>query len=167
MQSQPWGVRVLILANSGSSCIAPLASCSVPREFNVSKGASSGIRRLAARPITYLTTYRDEATLRITVAALDNFSACISRLPRNSLIRCRWHPARPVGISEENSLDISSRQQLVRHLACSYGHSLWGCYCKAVNGRNASGQGHSTVKIPVRNEGGRSVRLLIYTETPI
>jgi hypothetical protein len=31
-------------------------------------------------------------------------------------------------------LDISSRQQLVRHLACSYGHSLWGCYCEAVNG---------------------------------
>jgi hypothetical protein len=27
--------------------------------------------------------------------------------------------------------------------------------------RNASGQGHSTVKIPVRNEGSKSVQLLI------
>jgi hypothetical protein len=33
--------------------------------------------------------------------------------------------------------------------------------------RNGSGQGHSIVKIPVRNEGGRSARLLIYTNTPI
>jgi len=33
--------------------------------------------------------------------------------------------------------------------------------------RNGSGQAHSIVKIPVRNEGGRSARLLIYTDTPI
>jgi hypothetical protein len=33
--------------------------------------------------------------------------------------------------------------------------------------RNASGQGHSTVNFPVRNAGGRSARLLIYTVTPI
>jgi hypothetical protein len=33
--------------------------------------------------------------------------------------------------------------------------------------RNASGQGHSTVNFPVRNEGGRCARLLIYTVTPI
>jgi hypothetical protein len=33
--------------------------------------------------------------------------------------------------------------------------------------RNDSGQAHFTVKMPVRNEGGRSVRLLVYTDTPI
>ena len=33
--------------------------------------------------------------------------------------------------------------------------------------RNASGQGHSTVNFPVRNEGGRCARLLINTVTPI
>jgi len=33
--------------------------------------------------------------------------------------------------------------------------------------RNTSGQGHSTVNFPVRNEGGKSARLLIYTITPI
>jgi hypothetical protein len=36
-----------------------------------------------------------------------------------------------------------------------------------VNHRNASGQGHSTVNFPVRNAGGRSARLSIYTDTPI
>jgi hypothetical protein len=34
-------------------------------------------------------------------------------------------------------------------------------------GRNASGQGYSIVNFPVRNAGGRSARLLIYTDTPI
>ena len=38
---------------------------------------------------------------------------------------------------------------------------------KPARGRNASGQGHSTVNFPVRNAGGRSARLLIYTVTPI
>ena len=33
--------------------------------------------------------------------------------------------------------------------------------------RNGSGQGHSTVKFPVRKGDGRSARLLIYTDTPI
>jgi hypothetical protein len=33
--------------------------------------------------------------------------------------------------------------------------------------RNASGQGHSIVNFPVRNAGGRSARLSIYTDTPI
>jgi hypothetical protein len=33
--------------------------------------------------------------------------------------------------------------------------------------RNGSGQAHSTVKIPVRNEGGRSARLLILYGVPI
>jgi hypothetical protein len=33
--------------------------------------------------------------------------------------------------------------------------------------RNASGQGHSTANFPVRNAGGRSTQLLIYTITPI
>jgi hypothetical protein len=33
--------------------------------------------------------------------------------------------------------------------------------------RNDSGQAHFTVKMPVRNEGGRSARLSIYTDTPI
>jgi len=31
--------------------------------------------------------------------------------------------------------------------------------------RNGSGQGHSTVKIPLRKGDGRSARLLIYTDT--
>jgi hypothetical protein len=33
--------------------------------------------------------------------------------------------------------------------------------------RNDSGQAHFTVKMPVRKEGGRSARLLIYTDTPV
>jgi hypothetical protein len=33
--------------------------------------------------------------------------------------------------------------------------------------RNGSGQGHSTVKIPVCKGDGRSAQLLIYTDTPI
>jgi hypothetical protein len=33
--------------------------------------------------------------------------------------------------------------------------------------RNGSGQAHSTVKIPVRNEGGRSARLLILYGVPV
>ena len=32
---------------------------------------------------------------------------------------------------------------------------------QALEERNASGQGHSTVNFPVRNAGGRSARLLI------
>jgi hypothetical protein len=32
--------------------------------------------------------------------------------------------------------------------------------------RNDSGQAHFTVKMPVRNEGGRSVRLLILYSVP-
>jgi len=41
------------------------------------------------------------------------------------------------------------------------------CFYGVIRQRNGSGQAHSTVKIPVRNEGGRSARLLIYTNTPI
>jgi serine/threonine protein kinase len=33
--------------------------------------------------------------------------------------------------------------------------------------RNGSGQAHSTVKMPVRKEASTSIRLLIYTDTPI
>jgi hypothetical protein len=56
---------------------------------------------------------------------------------------------------------FSSRKERLGKDWGSLGGRSNGNYLHEWAGRNASGQGHSTVNFPVRNEGGRCVRLLI------
>jgi len=115
---------------------------SIDKCKNPSQSPSSSTNEHNLMGLIYLTKTRDESRVEISPRIKDQQGPHIQWFGEGC-----WNSSTASGVSLSSNSDKEDERSNVP--------------------RNGSGQAHSTVKIPVRNEGGRSARLLILYSVPV